>query len=213
VITVGIDQLERDYRNSHFGHGCGKLPNCAARAAESAPGVYPRSVRMPEQIAVAFQILIWCECNIDYAEVAGAEPFYKMRNFALARRIQHATGNNESSVSWFLADKNLIGREHHIFESFDGIDGVDFTAILLQYTTEIFPLCARFYPVHRAFLGHVGILLVHDIEIIRRTHEHLGHDNRMVDGVMEARQGGALYSALAAEISANVPGFQSKVRH
>ena len=69
-------------------------------------------------------------------------------------------------VSPFRADEDLVGREDHVFESFDGSDGFDFTSVLLQDVTESVPLAAGFHAVHGDFTGHVGVFLIDYIEII-----------------------------------------------
>ena len=56
-----------------------------------------------------------------------------------------------------------------------GIDRFVLTSALLQNTTEIFPLGARFHSVDCVISKHVWVFLIDDIKIIRRTDEHLGH--------------------------------------
>src|SRR4051812_7403784 len=89
--------------------------------------------------------------------------------------MPHAAGDHEVPVSRFFPNENLIRSEHHVFESWDGIDDMNLASILLHYATEFFPLGARFCAVHIRSLQHVRIFNIHHIEIIRWTHQHVGH--------------------------------------
>ena len=129
---------------------------------------------MPEQIAVAFEV-VRAVVEIDDAKISIAELVHVIRHFALTRCVHHAAGNYKFSVSTFLARENLIGSEDHVFEALHWLDGCNLTSALLQNATEILPLAARFYTVHCEFSRHVGIFLINDIEIFRRTEQNLRH--------------------------------------
>ena len=118
---------------------------------------------------------IFAEVDMDNAIIAGATPDFIEGNFALARRIDHAAGDDKFSVSGFFASEELVRGKDHVLETFDGIDGFNGASILFQNGTEILPLSARFCAVYCVLARHVRIFLIHDIEIIRSTHEHRGH--------------------------------------
>ena len=61
--------------------------------------------------------------------------------------LRVVTRHHEFSVFGFLANEQLIGREHHVLETFNGFDGFNLASILLQNVTELFPLAARFRAV------------------------------------------------------------------
>jgi len=123
---------------------------------------------------VALEI-VFSEIDFDDAIAVGATPLSEEGDLALAGRVDHVTGDHKSSVSCLLSNKNLVGGEDHVFESFHGIDRFDLTSALLQNTTEIFPLGAGFHSVDCVISKHVWVFLIDDIKIIRRTDEHLGH--------------------------------------
>ena len=175
VIAIRIDQLEGSDRNSHFGHCGRKFSIAAAGAAKTVPRIDAGAVIIPEQIAMAFEVVVWRKARSITRKLRAANHCVKYGHLAITGWMPHAAGNDELSVSCFLADENLIRGEHHVFESWDGIDDMDLAAVLLHYATESFPLGARFRAVHLRLLGHVRIFYIHHIEIIRWTHEHVGH--------------------------------------
>jgi hypothetical protein len=123
---------------------------------------------------VAFEIVAGI-VEFDDFVVSREAPVGIKRHFALARWVHHAAGHHKFSMPGFLADEYLIGGENHIFEARYWIDGFDLTSVLLQNTTESFPLAACLRWVDCGFSGHVGIFLIDDIEIIRRTKQDLAH--------------------------------------
>src|SRR5437660_1087340 len=129
---------------------------------------------MPEQIAVAFEIVV-AVVEFDQFVAVRTAPGRIKRHFALTRWIHHAAGHGEFAVTTFLADENLIGGEDHIFEAFDWVDGFDFTSLLMQDATESLPLAARFRTVHLRVFHHIRVFLIDDIEKIRGTEQDLRH--------------------------------------
>ncbi len=174
VIAIWIDQLQGHDWNPHFEHRRGKFLDAAASAAKAISAINAGTIRMPEQITVAFKVVV-AVVEIDDAIVARAKPVGVMRYFALPRGILHATGHYKFSVADFLPGENLIGREDHIFEAFNRMNSFNFAAALLQNATEIFPLAACFRAIHWELSRHVGIFLIDDIEIIRRTEQNFEH--------------------------------------
>ena len=87
---------------------------------------------------------------------------------------------------------------------------MNLASILLHYATEFFPLGARFRAVHLRSRGHVRIFLIHHIEIIRWTHQHVRHTT---DGRRRWRAQQpltALRSASTAETSATLYAYDGK---
>ena len=175
MIAIRIDQLEGSDRNSHFGHCGRKFVNRAAGAAKPVPSIDVGAFIIPEQIAMAFKVVVFGQGKVNDAEITSSKPLRKIRHLAITRWMPHAAGNHELPVSCLFADENLIGSEHHVFEPRYGIDDVNLAAVLLHYATEFFPLSARFRAVHLRSRGHVGIFFIHHIEIIRWTHQHVPH--------------------------------------
>lgn len=174
VIAIRVDQVERQDWDIHLAHGRRKFFYSAGSAAETVAGENAGFVGVPEKVAVSFEE-VFAEIDFDHAIIARVAPVFIERDFALAGRIDHAAGNDKFSVSGFFADENLIRGEDHILEALDRIDGLDGASVLLQNATEILPLSACFDAIYRTFARHVGIFLIHNIEIIRGTHEHGGH--------------------------------------
>ena len=56
VVAVGIDEFEKRDREPHLRHSGGKLLHAAAGGTEPVSSPNARAVRMPEQVAVAFEI-------------------------------------------------------------------------------------------------------------------------------------------------------------
>ena len=146
VVAVRIDEFERNDVDSHFGHCSRKLFDASACAAKTIAGVDAGSVGMPEQVAVAFE-KVAAVTDLDDAIATRLAPFDVEGDFSLSRRIHHPAGDDEVTKSRFLANEELVGGEDHILEPFDGIDRFNRASVLLQNTTEIFPLSARFRAV------------------------------------------------------------------
>src|SRR6202166_1896420 len=166
--------MQGDDWNSHFDHCGGEFFHSAACASETISAIDAAAVRMPEQIAVTFEI-VGAVLEFDHTIVPLATPLCIERHFTLTRGVHHAAGHYKFSVSTLLADENLIRSEDHLFKAFDRIDSMKLASILLQNTTESFPLLTRFHPVDCGFSRHIRIFLIDDIEIIRRTEKNLKH--------------------------------------
>ena len=174
MVAIRIDEFEWHNRNSHFGHSSCKFIDPSARAAKSITGVDTRSIRLPQQISMAFEVVSG-KIDVDDAVPAVAEPVGIRRHLALTRGKDHTAGDRELSVSGLLAGEDLVGGEDHILEALDCFDGLDLTTVLMQNTTKVFPLAACFYPIDWVLSRHVWVFVIDDIEIIRRTDEHGGH--------------------------------------
>src|SRR5579859_7928667 len=139
--------MQRHDRDAHLGHGGLKFFHTAERAAETVSRVHAGSVGMPKQIAMPFEV-VFPKVNFNDAISLRAKPLCVERHFVLARFVDHAAGNHELSVSVFLADENLICSEDHVLKIFDGCDSFNFASTLLQNTTKLFPLSARFRSIY-----------------------------------------------------------------
>jgi hypothetical protein len=57
VIAVGVDQMERDDRDIQFGHGMAEFFNTAQGRTKTITGIDERPVRMPKEVAMAFEVV------------------------------------------------------------------------------------------------------------------------------------------------------------
>ena len=83
VIAITIDEFERNHLNSHFGHRIGKSLDTSSRATKTIAGVDAGSVRMPEQVPVAFEKVV-VVIDVDDAVVASSTPVDVKGDFTLA---------------------------------------------------------------------------------------------------------------------------------
>src|ERR1700758_3088426 len=125
VITVLVYQLQLDYGKAEFLHRGSKPSHAAARGAETVRCPDLRMVRMPKKVAMAFEILSH-KVQFYYFVSPLAEPLHIERHFSMARRMAHSAGDDEFTNFVVASDEDLVGRENHVFEIFDRVDGFHF---------------------------------------------------------------------------------------
>ena len=85
--------------------------------------------------------------------------------------MDHAAGHDELADSFVKTHKNLVGGEDHVFETWGGSDGFDLASGLLEGGTQSLPLPLGLLAIDRSLLRHVGVFLIDDVKIGRRTQQ------------------------------------------
>src|SRR5579863_5412291 len=82
VIAVAVDEPERNDRDIQLGHGTAEFRNPTLGRTKSITGVNAGPVRVPEKVAVTFQVVV-TKFDIDNLEAAPAIPIHIELHFAL----------------------------------------------------------------------------------------------------------------------------------
>jgi len=170
VVAVRIYQLQRHHRNRKPGHGRRKLLEARLGGAEAVSCVNARPIRMPKQIAVAFESII-AQIDVEHLVAPLAVPLHIEPDFALARGIQHAAGNDELAHALMPSHKNLVRGEHHVFEAGNRIDGFDHASALLQRRAQSLPLAQRPLAIDGRVARHVRVFGVNHVEVSWRAQQ------------------------------------------
>src|SRR5579862_8058485 len=127
---------------------------------------------MPQQVAVAFQVILRSKIEIDDFETTIPKPIDKELHLALPRLVHHLAGNHKSSYAVMKSHENLVCREDHVFQSGDWINRFDCASCALQRRLHCLPLPPGLRTIDRRLARHVGIFLVDNVEKLRGTEQN-----------------------------------------
>ena len=164
-----VHELQRRNFDAPLAHHTGKPLDAASRGAKAVTGPDAIAPRMPQQLAVPFEVFAFQAGVHDLVGVP-LEPRDVVRNLSPARRVPHGARHDER-LALRRAHENLICRKDHVFEIFDRIQHLDAQSRILERRSQRLPL-AHGTVVIDDRPSHKRVLDVAHREVLGRAHQY-----------------------------------------